>query len=379
MKIGIDISQIAYQGTGVARYTGNLIESILHYDTDNEYIFFFSSLRQKLDPILAQKIRQKHTLKIFPFPPTLLDIIWNKIHTYPINKLIGNCDIFVSSDWTQPPISSPTTKITVVHDLVYLRYPETLHPKIIAVQKRRMEWVKKECDLIIADSQSTKQDLIDLLDIDPSRIRVVYPAVQISQPNDSAIKSVLAKYKIQNHPKDDRPLGDTKYILSVGKLEPRKNIPRLISAFQKANLKDTQLVIVGPNGWDTTPQNTNYKIPDTVKFLGYVPDADLYPLYAGALFFIYPSLYEGFGYPIVEAMALGCPVATSNTSSMKEIATGAGLLFDPQSKDEIVRALTQLSQDEKLKKELVQKGKKRAENFNKRFFAKQFLGTINIV
>lgn len=357
MKIAIDISQIAHEGTGVARYTENLIRALCESDSDHEYTFFFSSLRRSVPHDLQALIKKKHRLVSVKIPPTLLEFIWNSLHSFSIDLFVGKQDLVISSDWTQPPTQAK--KATVVHDLVYLRYPETVHPKIIAVQKRRLEWVKREVDIVIADSNATKQDLIDLLHVDPKKIHVVYPYVKV--------KSLSADYSLPT---------TNQYILSVGKQEPRKNIDRLINAFQKANLKGVDLVVVGAKGWNV-PNQASKQDPSNVKFIGFVPDNQLYTLYKHALFFIYPSLYEGFGYPIVEAMSLGCPVATSNTSSLKEIAEGNALLFDPKSEEDIQKAITQLAEDEKLRNELREKGKKSAQTFSQATFIKSFLGAIS--
>ncbi len=354
MKIGIDISQIAYEGTGVARYVRSMIDSILEFDLENEYTIFFSSLRRSLSKDLETRIKEKHALITSKLPPTALDLLWNQAHVYPIEKFIGKQDIFISSDWTQAP--SAAKKVTVVHDLVFMRYPETVHKKILAVQKRRLAYVKKEIDMILADSQATKDDLIKLLHIPESKIEVLYPAV--------TIPSTL--------PKSDFVIPSKKYILSVGKLEPRKNIPRLIEAFEKANLKDVDLLIVGAAGWgDQKAQHS-----EKVKFLGFVPDADLYKLYKNALCFVYPSLYEGFGYPVVEAMVLGCPVATSNTSSLHEISQNAAVHFDPTSEDDIQKALSKLVRDETTRKQLSKAGKERALEFNRQNYFKNFITSI---
>lgn len=351
MKIGIDISQIVYPGTGVGRYTKNLINSILKYDSVNNYVFFFSSLRQRIDIKIKNAIKKKHQLKEYPMPPTFLELLFNRFHKIPIEKFIGPVDIFISSDWTQPVATAK--KITIVHDLVYLKYPETLTKSIVAVQTRRMRWVKKEIDLIFADSESTKQDLIDLLKIPENKIKVIYPAVQI--PSIYPITPISQK----------RP-----FILSVGKLEPRKNIPRLISAFQKANLKDVDLLIIGHKGWNNQQSViSNQQSVPNIKFLGFVNDQMLYTLYSKALFFIYPSLYEGFGYPIVEAMSLGCPVTTSNTSSLAEIGKNTALLFNPESEDEIKSAILKLYEDKELRNKLSVAGKKRAKDFSLEKFA----------
>ena len=166
MKIGIDISQIVYQGTGVANYTKNLVESLLKTDKKNDYVFFFASLRKK-PPKLAN-------IRAFKIPPTLLEFLWNKLHVFPIEWFIGDVDVFLSSDWTQPP-TLRAKKVTTVHDLSPWTHPQTMHPKIVAVHKRRMKWVKKECDAIICDSQATKRDVIKILEIPEKKLKVIYP------------------------------------------------------------------------------------------------------------------------------------------------------------------------------------------------------------
>jgi glycosyltransferase involved in cell wall biosynthesis len=172
MRIGIDISQTAHEGTGVANYTKNLVENLLKIDKKNEYVLLFSSLRRKL-PLLATNY-PSITIKKFRIPPTLLDFLWNWLHFLPIEWLIGPVDIFFSSDWTQPP-TIKAKKVTTVHDLSPWKYPETFHPKIKAVHRRRMKWVKKECDLIICDSAATKKDLQEILKIPEKKLRVIYP------------------------------------------------------------------------------------------------------------------------------------------------------------------------------------------------------------
>lgn len=362
MKIGIDISQISYEGTGVARYTSNLIKAICEFDTQNEYIFFFSSLRREIPSETEVLIKKQHKIVNLKLPPTLLDFLWNRLHIISVNRFIGKCDIFISSDWTQPPVDKGVKTITIVHDLVYLRYPKTVHQKILAVQKRRLDLVKKEVNTIITDSQATKKDLIDLLHIKPEKIHVIYPAVEI------LAKTMTTDYELPTA---------NKYILSVGKQEPRKNIPRLVRAFLKANLKDVDLLIVGPKGWKTESSlTTDYELPTTIKFLGFVPDHKLYSLYKSALFFVYPSLYEGFGYPVIEAMSLGCPVATSNTSSLKEISEESAIMFDPTSEDQIKDAIVKLAGDKKLQKDFAEKGKNKSTEYTLKNFANQLLRTL---
>lgn len=362
MKIALDISQVVYEGTGVARYTNYLIEALTNYDKKNDYIFFISTLRGSINRHTRDLLKNQ-IVRRFYLPPSILDLLWNKLHILPFENLVGPVDLVITSDWTEPAIKS-AKKITIVHDLVYLTYPQTLHKTILQTQSRKMQWVKKESDLIIADSVSTKQDLAKLLDIEDRRIKVVYPAVEIKQLTSNDATSVLNKYNL-NKP----------FILAVGKLEPRKNISRLIQSFEKIGNKNINLVVVGPTGWGE--QNHNVKNNPNIKFLGHISDNDLYGLYAEALCFVMPSLYEGFGYPLVEAMTLGCPVATSDVSSMKEVVQDSGLLFDPLSIESISNALNKLIENDKLRNELIKKGRKRVDYFCLSRFANEFIEIIN--
>lgn len=338
MRIGIDISQIVYKGTGVSRFTEGLVKAICEYDKKNEWVFFFSSLRQSLDSSIEKLINSKGWKIVkMKLPPAGLSIIWNDLHVLRIETITGKLDWFISSDWTEPP--AKCKKATIVHDLVYLRYPETVDRLILKTQIKRMNWVSKESALILADSQATKDDLIELLNLDTKKIVVNYPGIELK--------------------KVSKKIGNKKsFILTVGKIEPRKNINKLIEAFEEAKLKDIELLIIGPAGWDQ-----NIKTNKNVLFLGYVSDDELYALYSSCLFFIYPSIWEGFGYPVLEAMSFGAPVATSNTSSLKEIGENAALFFNPTKVSEIKKALIKLTTDRKLREELSLKGRKRAEGF----------------
>lgn len=359
MKIGIDVSQFAFKGSGVARYTETLIESLIKYDKNNSYILFFSSLRKAFPADLKEKLPENFTLKEFKLPPTLMDTVWNRLNVLPIETLIGEIDIFFSSDWTEPPVKK-ALKLTTIHDLVTYKFPETSHPKIIATQKRRLMRVKKESHLILCDSKATKEDVINILHVEENRLEILYPSVEISSPSEKETSEVMKNYNIT-----------TPYILSVGKLEPRKNLDKLIKAFKEIAFPNTQLIIVGAKGWGEELGNAN--ISQNIRFLGFIPDKDLYALYKNALYFIYPSLYEGFGYPVVEAMNLGCPVATSNNSSLGEIAADNGVLFNPNEVLDIARGMRLLHQDGKLRETLAKKGAKRARDFSSERFAKQLL------
>ncbi|NTU47134.1 glycosyltransferase family 4 protein [Candidatus Roizmanbacteria bacterium] len=360
MKIGIDISQSAYEGTGVARFTKGLVRSILTYNRVHEYVFLFSSLRKQLDPLLEKEIRaSKHQIIKLPVPPSALNFVWNTLHIGTVELLTNKLDWFVSSDWTQPP--AHCKKATIVHDLVFKRYPKTVAPSILAVQEKRLQWVKKESDLIFADSLTTADDLTVLLDIPTQKIVVNYPGVEILP----AIKNDQLLHR----------LGISKpYILTVGKREPRKNLKRLAEAFRRMNDEKLQLVIVGPSGWGDLDIQPGKDIVVT----GYVSDSDLATLYTSSLFFIFPSLYEGFGYPAVEAMKYGVPTALADTSSLKEIGEEASVLFDPLDVKSIKDALVAIRDNEKMRSDLIQKGMKRAQEFTWQRYYEKMMEAITL-
>ena len=334
MKIGIDVSSIVY-GVGVSNYTENLVKSLLKIDHQNQYILFASSLRQR------KKLNEfKQSLKEFKnvefkflfLPPALLEILWNKLRLFPVDKITGPVDIFHSWDWVQPPISNPETKkISTIHDMVVYLFSSSVHPKILASQKRRLQLVKKEADLVLADSDTTKEDVVKFLEIPADKIRVVYLGVSNSfHPQDEdKVKNTLQKYKIK------KP-----YILSVATQEPRKNIQKLIDVYNKIkeNRRDLSLVLVGKYGWGENLTKTTEE-EENIKVTGFIPKEDLINLYSGCRVFAYPSLYEGFGLPILEAMACGAPTITSNNSSMAEIARDAAILVDPRSETQITKAV----------------------------------------
>lgn len=360
MNIGIDISQSVYHGTGVASYTRNLLKTLLTIDQVNHYTLFGSTMRRQQDLVEFISSLPKTgsvTSKIYSLPPTILDFLWNKLHTLSIESFTGPVDVFHTSDWTEPPARAP--KVTTIHDVVVYRYPEFLNRRIIQTQKNKLEWVKKETAVVITDSNSTKEDVKQYLGIPEEKIRVVYLGVNkdyYPQKIDSVIK-VRKKYGI-----------DKAYVLSVGTREPRKNLPRVISAFQKLGSKNMQLVLVGNIGW-----GEDLKLDQNIRILSNLPLQDLAALYTDAACFVYPSLYEGFGLPILEAMACGAKVLTSKRGSLSEIA-GPALMVDPESEKEIAEGIEFLTQMTSTKaKQLSQKGVRHAREFTWEKTAKKTL------
>ena len=190
MKIGIDISQLAFENTGVSNYLRNLVINLVKTDKKNDYILFYSSLRRKLDRLFINELTGSRVeIKLFHFHPTLLDLVWNKAHIFPIEKLIGDVDVFISSDWTEPP-TLKAKKATIIYDLIPYKYPEETHkktefnflkmlisPNIVDIQKRRLGWVKNEADMVFCISEATKKDAKKILGIKEDKLRVIYPGM----------------------------------------------------------------------------------------------------------------------------------------------------------------------------------------------------------
>lgn len=315
MRIGIDISQIVY-GTGVSVYTENLVRSLFKIDTENEYVLFGGSLR-KFSIFNFQFLMEQRKLerRFYRLPPTLLDLMWNRLHSVNFERLVGKVDVYHSSDWAQAP--STAWKVTTVHDLAPLKFPRWTHPRVVAAHRRRLGWVKKEVDRIIVPSKSTKDDLVEL-GFDESKMSVIYeaPEERYKKVSEEEVNEMKRKFRLNDN-----------YLLMVG-TSGRKNLKNIIRGFELSRRDERQLVITG---------NELEGVGETrgVKYLGYVSDTDLVRLYSGAEALVYATLYEGFGLPILQAMACGCPVVTSNISSMPEVAGDAAVLVNPNEPDDI--------------------------------------------
>ncbi len=176
MRIGIDISQLAYENTGVAKYLENLVRSMVQQDRENEYVLFFASLRKNFQfSIFNFQLRPKNVeIKRFKIPLTILDLLWNRLHIIPIEWLIGDVDVFITSDWTEPP-TKKAKKITILYDLIVYKFSEETDKKIVETQKRKLKWVKKESDIVFCISESTRNDAYELLGIKKKKLKILYP------------------------------------------------------------------------------------------------------------------------------------------------------------------------------------------------------------
>jgi glycosyltransferase involved in cell wall biosynthesis len=266
--------------------------------------------------------------------------------------LTSGADVFHASTLVRHPPRRPRLTATI-YDMTCWLMPE-LHSAANLRADRTYSELLRRAHSLIAISQSSKDDAVRTLKLPPERIRVIYPGIAEAffDPPAADIERVRAQYRL------DRP-----FVLAVGTIEPRKNVDALVKAFAALPppLRDqTDLVLAGPSGWASAETTGLLR---SVRYLGYVPEPDVAPLTAAASVFAYPSLYEGFGFPVAQAMAAGAAVITSNVSSLPEITGDAALLIDPRSQAELTAALQKLLESATLRAELVDRGRRRAALF----------------
>ncbi len=374
MIISIDVSSTMY-GTGVGNYTLNLVNNLLKIDKINQYKLFFSSLRQPL-PLEIAKLSTKSNVKIYHYklPPLALDFLWNRLHILPIEFFIGKCDVFHTSDWTQPPTLKAKT-ITTIHDLVPFLYPNWSHPKIIATHTSKMKWAVKECQKFVCVSKQTKDDLLKIFPkIDSAKCPIIYEAAEKKYSDFlklSKTTQIQKKNKIKNLYDLD------KYVLVQGTREPRKNLLNLSLAFEKFIVNHSKskiiLAITGKTGWGQQIESKSSHI----KILGYIPENDMVALHACALLLATPSFYEGFGMPLVKSLYVGVPVLVSQNTSLSEIAGNSAILVDPNSVESIYLGLKKILTNKKLHQQLSINALKQSKNFSWIKTAKETLAIYN--
>ena len=337
MKVGLDFTPAIY-GRGVSRYTTNLARALLDKSVV-EMQFFGSSLRQhrrlkkKLQKLGLDDQQLTNQAHLQSWPPSALSWLW-RFGFNPIKKNLPAIDVFHSWDYLQPPDKN-LPLVSTIHDLAMLKYPETAHPKILRAHKRSWKILQERNAEIIAVSQATKKDIVKLLGIPSYKIHVVPEALpqEIQQVNESLTEEQTEQIKLElqlNKP----------YLLFVGTREPRKNLERLIEAW-KPMANDIELLIAGAAGWDATNDHEYNRLPG-LRFLGKVSDAELNVLYAEAEAFVFPSLDEGFGLPILEAFYHGTPVITSDVPALIEVAGNAAELVNPELVEGIHQGITKV-------------------------------------
>ncbi|MCR4286660.1 MAG: glycosyltransferase family 4 protein, partial [Deltaproteobacteria bacterium] len=370
MKIGFDCSAaLLDQRTGVGNYSFLLIRALSKIDKENEYLLYpffyhiFGDFRNKCSG-LPEASNYRIAFRNIPVPTILLRYIWLAgIPPYLKEYFLGDVDVVHSNTFSAPHFKNKRKRLVVtIYDLTVLTHPECHRKANIVHCLKGTKDAIKYADAIIAISEHTKRDLIEYLGAPPELVTVTHLAAgddYYEVTDGEVLRSGRERYRLPEN-----------YILFVGSLEPRKNIKTLLKAYagmEEGFKKDFPLVIAGGKGWmnsDIPEMVKGLDVEDRVVFAGFIDGADIAAVYSQAVVFAYPSLYEGFGLPILEAMSCGAPVITSNTSSMPEVAGDAAVLVDPTDAGALASALEGVLGDPAKRGEMRKKGLEQASRFS---------------
>jgi glycosyltransferase involved in cell wall biosynthesis len=362
MRVGIDVTNLCgglSNGTPILLF--RLIPAMLKRDPNLRLVLLYNHTPGGVGDTLLDELRgpRAEVLYVdFSRHRVPRSGWWFPFHPGP-RRLAGPVDLFHAGDFLRPARDG-TPVVASVLDLTTRLHPETHTRKNRTRDALKLRWVRRAADRVLAISESTRRDVIEHLGFPSERVDVAplargHESGSIDPRNAGEVRSRLG-------------IGAAPFVLCVGTLEPRKNQARLIRAFDRlaGERPNLRLVLAGGNGWeaeDVERALASVRFPSQIHRLGFVHAADLAVLYSEALIFAYPSIYEGFGLPLLEAMAAGAPVLTSNTSSMPEVAGDAAVLVDPFSVDEIHAALTRLVNDDALRLDLSARGRERERQF----------------
>jgi glycosyltransferase involved in cell wall biosynthesis len=355
MRIGLNAllcsSGQNYRRTGVSRYIDELIRHLAHGPAQDELIAYVS---RSLEPAGWDGVQLRRASVPVDKPPVRIG--WEAA-VLPVATLRDRLSVYHGTVNTLPAGIRAATAVTV-HDLAFLHYPNQVTAKRYQYLKRMIRYSVGRADVVLVPSEATRTDVVEAFRVDPDRVIVTPLGVDPRfKPASEAAVSVARKLYVLQKP----------FILTVGTLEPRKNLPMLVRAL--AALRDQfphDLVLAGPEGWlmdEIERTITETGIGDRVRRIGFVDDEALVALYSGADVVAIPSLYEGFGLPVLEAMASGAPVLTSNISSLPEVAGDAAVLVDPGTLDAVVEGLRQVLASDALRARLRAAGPAQAAQF----------------
>ena len=359
MKVAIDVRTILSNRSGVGNYVLHLIQNLKKVDPES--IYYFLSLKKNLPFLGSFASEQNHLLTVFSHESHPLGDFWEHF-VLPVRLMKKGIDIFHGPASLIPFRKDHYRVVVTIHDLVAFLFPETIPLKYGAYMRYLLRHAVKRANKIISVSHHTRQDLIEILKVPSEKIIVIHEAPSpIFRPYDPMeVRTFLKeRYGIQK-----------KYIYHLGNIEPRKNLIVLLEAFTRVCRElgpEVQLVVSGQKGWLIRSLNQflkNYPNRDQVFFTGYVPMEELPFFMNGAELFVFPSLYEGFGLPVLEAMSCGTPVISSNRSSIPEIIGSAGILIDPTDTRELADRIIFLLRNREERKRLSLLGKEQAARFS---------------
>ena len=352
MRIGIDVRKLHDYGIGT--YVRNLLTHLDRLDHETEYVL----LCQPADRGLADGLGDNFRTVAQPAGPYSI----SEQIRIPIQLTRERIDLFHAPHYTLPALT-PCRSIVTIHDCIHLRFPQYLPSRFAYRYARAMFWsATHRCDCILTVSETSKRDILSFFDVPAEKIIVIPNAIEDrywTRPPDEAITKVRERYQLH-----------APFLLYAGNIKPHKNLERLLDAFYRVRqrgFKDVTLLIIGDEITRYVKLRRavhRYQLHRHVRFLGFVPAETLQILYRLASAFVFPSLYEGFGLPPLEAMASGTPVVTSNVSALPEVVGNAAMLVDPEQADSIADGVIRVLSDEPFRADLVRKGLARARQFS---------------
>lgn len=366
MQITIDYTPALRQTAGIGRYTRGLVSALAEIDRDNAYTLFCAGETPQ-----GASWPENFSVRATKMSARWLTVGWHRLQIpFPVERLSGDCDIFHSPDFSLPPLRAARGVVTV-HDLSFLRLPEHADPGLRDYLQRSVPAAVARAQRVLADSENTKRDLIELLDTPAEKISVVPAGIEARfRPVRDTVKlaEVRTRYKLPDW-----------FILAVGTLEPRKNLARLIAAYGQMRRQTGlphALVLAGKPGWlyqGIYDQVGREGLSEHVHFPGFIADDDLPALYTLADLLAFPSLYEGFGLPPLEAMACGTPVVCSDNSSLPEAVGAAALMVDAADVDGLADAMARVLGNASLRVRLGDLGRAQAARFTWQGAARKLL------
>ena len=352
MKIAIDARKL--HDFGIGTYIRNLLRQLARIDRENEYVL----LCHEPDMAVARSLGDNFRAVL---EPAANYSVFEQIHV-PLVLMREKPDVFHAPHYVLP-VAVRTRSVVTIHDCIHLMFPQYLPTRAAYAYARGAMWsAAKRSDRILTVSEASKRDILHFFNVPPEKIAVVYNGIDERfwiQPPPDEIARVRERFQL-----------DHGFVLYAGTIKPHKNLVRLIEAFaalRKGEFEELKLLIIGDEISKLPALRRavhSHKLHKHVRFLGFLPDETLAALYRLAAVFVFPSLYEGFGLPPLEAMASGTPVVTSNVSSLPEVAGDAAILVDPYDVGSIVDGVRRVLTDPALADELRRKGLNRARDFS---------------
>lgn len=372
MNVFLDAQPLLGTRSGIARYVECLYRDLCKLDDQLHITLAFNRIAKGIDRSQLQlDTTTTHLIRNSRYPYKVIRRFMkpNPLYSIPYDWgiLHKKADIFHGTNFIYHPIGHGRTVITI-HDLAYMKFPESTSDRIYRHHTRWVPYSAQRADHIIADSSQTKQDIVDLLNIAPDKVDVILIAADdhFRPLPEHIYRPLIEKYNLPE-----------RYYLFVGTVEPRKNLLGLVQAYHLLKQNHSiaeKLVIVGAKGWKFSPifeWIQQHGLDNDIIFTGFVEDDDLVAIYNGATLFVMPSIYEGFGIPILEAMQCGIPVIGSNVSSIPEVIGTSGMMVAPDDYEGWAQAMYRLATDESVHRHYAAESLKRAEQFNWRKVATQ--------